>query len=325
MSDKEKLIAIVGPTATGKSDVAIELAKRIEGEIVSADSMQIYAGMDIGTAKVTAAEMQGVPHYCIDIVEPAEPYSVAEYQRLVREVIGDISRRGKIPILVGGTGLYVRSVIDKLEFPSGNVSSEVRKQLEERARVEGPDALYKELIEKDPAAVEIVHPNNVRRIIRALEVIELTGKPFSSYHGEWKNRESIYNLEMFGLTMDRDSLRERINRRVDTMIETGLLDEVKSLVEHGYERFLTSQQAIGYKELIGYLNGEITLEEAVETIKARTRQYAKRQLTWFRADPRVQWIDLTGKTPGEIVDEIMDKLKHDGFLAGGPKNATRKG
>lgn len=326
MSNKKKLIAIVGPTATGKSDVAIELAKRIGGEVVSADSMQIYKGMNIGTAKVTAAEMQGVPHYLIDIVEPAEPYSVAEYQRLAREIIDDISQRGKIPILVGGTGLYVRSVIDKLEFPSGEISSEVRKQLEERARVEGPDVLYKELIEKDPAAADIVHPNNVRRVIRALEVIELTGRPFSSYHGEWKSREALYDLEMFGLTMDREQLRERINRRVDNMIEAGLLDEVKSLVEHGYERFLTSQQAIGYKELIGYLNGETPLEEAIETIKARTRQYAKRQLTWFRADPRVHWIDVTGKTPGEVNDEIVEKLERDGFLAGGgrPKNAIDK-
>ncbi len=314
MSDKTKLIAVVGPTATGKSDVAVELAKRIGGEIVSADSMQIYTGMNIGTAKVTPVEMQEVPHYCIDIVEPADPFSVAEYQRMAREVIDDSSRRGKIPILVGGTGLYIRSVIDKLEFPSGKISSEVRERLEDRARSEGSEALYGELIEKDPAAAEIVHPNNVRRVIRALEVIELTGRPFSSYHGAWKDRKSIYELEMFGLTMDRKLLHERINLRVDKMIKDGLLDEVKGLLGRGYERFLTSQQAIGYKEVIGYLHGDIPLEEAVETIKARTRQYAKRQLTWFRADPRVQWLDVTGKTAGDVVNEIIDKLGRDGFL-----------
>ncbi len=314
MSDKEKLIAIVGPTATGKSDVAVELAKRIGGEVVSADSMQIYTQMDIGTAKITQAEMQGVPHYLIDIVAPAKPFSVAEYQRLAREIIGDISRRGKIPILVGGTGLYVRSVIDKLEFPSGEISSEVRERLEEKARSGGPEALYKELIQKDPAAVEIVHPNNVRRIIRALEVIELTGRPFSSYHGAWKDRESIYDLEVFGLTMERKLLHERINERVERMVRAGLLDEVKNLVGHGYERFLTSQQAIGYKEVIGYLHGDIPLEEAVETIKARTRQYAKRQFTWFRADPRVQWIDVTRKTAGDVSDKIIDRFEHNGFL-----------
>lgn len=312
--NKTKLIAIVGPTASGKSDVAIELAKRIGGEVISADSMQIYKGMDIGTAKVTRKEMQGVPHHLIDIVEPTEPFSVAEYQGLARQKIDEITRRGKIPILVGGTGLYVRSVIDKLEFPSGEVTSAVRRRLEERAEQEGGDALYGELIVKDPAAAGIVHPKNVRRVIRALEVIELTGRPFSEFHREWKNRESVYDLEMFGLTMDREKLRERINRRVDRMIEGGLLDEVKDLVARGYERFLTSQQAIGYKELIGYLEGETSLEEAVDTLKARTRQYAKRQLTWFRADSRVRWIDVTCKTTGEVADEIMAKLRQDNFI-----------
>lgn len=282
--------------------------------MVSADSMQIYKGMNIGTAKVTQEEMQGIPHHLIDIVEPTEPFSVAEYQRLARQKIDEITKRGKIPILVGGTGLYVRSVIDKLEFPSGEITSAVRRRLEERAAHEGGDALYGELIEKDPAASGIVHPKNVRRVIRALEVIELTGRPFSEFHREWKNRESLYDLKIFGLNMDRDKLRERINRRVDRMVMAGLLDEVRGLIASGYERFLTSQQAIGYKELIGYLKGETSLEEAVDTLKARTRQYAKRQLTWFRADSRIHWIDVTGKTTGEVVDEIMAKLRQDNFL-----------
>lgn len=281
---------------------------------MSADSMQIYKGMNIGTAKVTQEEMRNIPHYLIDIIDPAEPFSVAEYQRLARQAINDIASRGKIPILVGGTGLYVRAVIDKLEFPAGETASEIRKKLEKRADREGPDALYKELIEKDPASADIVHPKNVRRIIRALEVIELTGRPFSEFHRTWKNRESIYDLEMFGLTMDRQKLHERINRRVDKMISAGLIDEVRNLVAHGYERFLTSQQAIGYKELIGYLKGEESLDEAVGTIKARTRQYAKRQLTWFRADPRVKWIDVDDKSINEVVDEIIDMLKKDGFI-----------
>ncbi|MEW5706076.1 MAG: tRNA (adenosine(37)-N6)-dimethylallyltransferase MiaA [Actinomycetota bacterium] len=311
---KRKLIAIVGPTATGKSNVAIELAKRIDGEIISADSMQIYKGMDIGTAKVTPDEMNGIPHHLIDIISPAEPFSVAEYQKLARRIIDEISERGKIPILVGGTGLYVRSVIDKLEFPSGEISSKVRRQLEQRAKLEGSEVLYKELIEKDPKAAEIVHPNNVRRIIRALEIIELTGKPFSYYHSEWKSRESIYDLAIFGLTMDRKLLYERIDRRVDKMIEAGLIDEVKELQSKGYEKFLTSQQAIGYKELIRYLKGESSLEEAIDIIKSRTRQYAKRQLTWFRADPRIKWIDVTRKTPAEVADEIINELKKRQFI-----------
>jgi len=313
-ASKTKLIAIVGPTASGKSDVAVELAKRIGGEVVSADSMQIYKGMNIGTAKVTQEEMRGIPHHLIDIVDPTEPFSVAEYQRLARQKIDGIASRGKIPILVGGTGLYIRSVIDKLEFPSGEVTSDVRRRLEERAEHEGGDVLYGELLQKDPAAADIVHPKNVRRVIRALEVIELTGRPFSEFHREWKSRESVYDLEMFGLTMDREKLRERVNRRVDRMIKAGLLDEVKDLVARGYERFLTSQQAIGYKELIGYLKGETALEEAVDTLKARTRQYAKRQLTWFRADSRVRWIDVADKTAEEIADEITAKLRQDNFL-----------
>lgn len=270
--------------------------------------------MDIGTAKITVEEMQGVPHHLIDIVEPTEPFSVAEYQKLARQKIEEIALKGKVPVLAGGTGLYVRAVIDKLEFPAGDIASEIRRKLEERAEREGAEALYNELIEKDPAAADIVHPKNVRRIIRALEVIELTGRPFSEYHRAWKDRESIYDLEMFGLTMDRDRLRERINRRVDKMIETGLLDEVKKLIDKGYERFLTSQQAIGYKELIGYLRGETTLEEAIETLKARTRQYAKRQLTWFRADQRIKWIDVTDKTAVEAADEIIKMLKQDKFI-----------
>jgi len=313
---KTKLIVIVGPTASGKSDVAIELAKRVDGEIVSADSMQIYKGMDIGTAKVTPDEMQGVPHHLIDIIDPAEPFSVAEYQKMARQVIEEISKRGKMPILVGGTGLYVRSVIDRLEFPAGDIASEVRKKLEEKARDEGAAALYKELIEKDPAAAEIVHPNNVRRIIRALEVIELTGRPFSEVHRHWKVRDSLYDLAMFGLTMDREKLHERINRRVDLMIEAGFLDEVKALLGAGYEKFLTSQQAIGYKELSGYLKNEVSLGEAVDTLKARTRQYAKRQLTWFRADPRVHWIDVDEKPTIVVAEEILSELRKSGFLKG---------
>ncbi|MBE0446707.1 MAG: tRNA (adenosine(37)-N6)-dimethylallyltransferase MiaA [Actinobacteria bacterium] len=314
---KTKLVAIVGPTGVGKSDVAIELATQIGGEVISADSMQVYKGMDIGTAKVTPDEIGGVPHHLIDIIDPAEPFSVAEYQKMARQTIDKITMRGKIPVLVGGTGLYIRATIDKLEFPAGDISSEVRKRLEQRARDEGPAELYKELVEKDPAAAGIVHPNNTRRIIRALEVIELTGRPFSDVHRSWKERKSIYNLAMFGLIMDREKLRKRINQRVDLMIEAGLLDEVKALVSAGYEGFLTSQQAIGYKELIGYLKGEISLEEATDAIKAYTRQYAKRQLTWFRADPRVKWIDVTDKSVDAVVEEILTELKKTGFIPKG--------
>ncbi|HEY3374132.1 MAG TPA: tRNA (adenosine(37)-N6)-dimethylallyltransferase MiaA [Candidatus Aquicultor sp.] len=312
--EKEKLVTVVGPTASGKTAVAISLAQRIGGEIVSADSMQVYRGMDIGTAKATPAEMDAVPHHLIDILNPSEPFSVAEYQRIARKTITAITRRGNVPILVGGTGLYVRAVIDNLKFPSGETTSEVRKQLEERAGKEGGDALYQELIAKDPASIDIVHPHNIRRVIRALEVIELTGQPFSEYQREWGNRESIYNVAMYGFTLDRSLLRQRINERVDMMIARGLIDEVAGLVAEGYENFLTSQQAIGYKELIGYLQGGISLEDAIETIKAKTRQYAKRQLTWFNADPRVQWIDTAGRSANDVVSNILSDLKANGFI-----------
>lgn len=308
-----KVVVIVGPTASGKSAVAIELAKLINAEVISADSMQVYRGMDIGTAKVTEREAQGVPHHLIDIVDPTEPFSVAEYQRLARQAIEDISTRGKLPIVAGGTGLYIRAVIDKFEFPEGDVVSPVREELQERARLEGAEVLYQELINKDPEAAKIVHPKNVRRVIRALEAIELTGRPFSEFHREWQKRESIYNVRMFGLNMDRQLLYERINRRVDQMIESGLLSEAQKLVDAGYEKFLTSQQAIGYKELIGYLNGEMTLDEAVDLLKTRTRQYAKRQLTWFKADPRIEWLDVTGSSASEVAQQIRDKLEAGGF------------
>lgn len=305
---KMELIVIVGPTASGKSAVAIELAKLVSGEIVSADSMQVYRGMDIGTAKITHEEMQGIKHYLIDAVNPNEQFSAAEYQTKARAAIEKISAEGKVPILAGGTGLYVRAAIDRLEFPKGTISSNIRATIEKRAEIEGKDALYKELVEKDPAAAGIVHPNNLRRIIRALEVIETEGRPFSEFHTEWSNRSSIYDAKMFGLDMDRAVLKERIDRRVDEMIALGLVDEVKHMLEYGFEGFLTSIQAIGYKEIIEFLNGNMTLDEAVDTIKTRTRQYAKRQLTWFRADKRIKWIDIDDKTPARIANEIVSLL-----------------
>jgi tRNA dimethylallyltransferase len=303
------VVVIVGPTASGKSDVAIELAKMVDGEIISADSMQVYRGMDIGTAKLSYEEMQGIRHYMIDIVNPSEHFSAAEFQIMARRTVDDITARGKTPIIAGGTGLYVRAALDKLEFPKGETTSEVRKMLEQRAATEGKEILYKELIEKDPAAAKIVHPNNLKRIIRALEVIEIERRPFSSFHNEWSARESIYDARMFGLLIERDLLRERINLRVDKMIEQGLIDEVGHMIEYGFESFLTSMQAIGYKEIIGYLKGEIPLSEAIELIKTRTRQYAKRQLTWFRADPRINWLNANKKTAHDIAEEISVTLK----------------
>ncbi len=311
-----KLIAIVGPTAAGKTSVGIELARSIGGEVVSADSMQVYRGMNIGTEKPSPEERKGVPHHLIDVVDPKEPFSVAIYQRLAREVIADIQNRKRCPILVGGTGLYVRAVIDPLEFPAGDQTSEVRKRLWRRASEVGGRVLYEELKGIDPEAAKAIHPENTRRVVRALEVIELTGKRFSEFQTEWRVRKSIYCLRMFGLAMERSRLYARIDSRVNKQLEKGLLDEVRGLIAGGYEDFLTAKQALGYKELIDYIKGASGLDEAVEFLKRRTRNYAKRQITWFKADPRVVWIDVGDRAPADVAAEIKERLERENFLDG---------
>ncbi len=309
---KEQLIAIVGPTGAGKSIVAVELAKKLNGEIVSADSMQIYKGMDIGTAKLNQEEGKGIKHHLLDIVEPSKDFSVAEYQKIARQIISKINKEGKLPILVGGSGLYVRSVIDKFEFPGGTLSSPIRKELLERAKKD-PNSLYEELLRLDPEAAKKIPASNQRRIIRALEVIKTTGKPFTAYQKEWEKRESIYNLKIYGLDLPREKLYTRINERVDNMMKSGLLVEVESLLaKEGLS--LTARQALGYKEITAYLSGEMTLEEAIETIKKRTRNFAKRQLTWFKQDYRIRWIKVDEKGATEIADEIEQNLKQDYFI-----------
>jgi tRNA dimethylallyltransferase len=309
-----KLVAIVGPTAVGKTAVSLCLAKLISAEIISADSMQVYKGMDIGTAKPSLRDRQVVPHHLIDIIEPEKPFSVAEYQRLTRSVITEIQKRGRLPLLVGGSGLYIRAVIDKLDFPTGNIDSEIRQELEERAAKVGSKKLFWELIKVDPEAAQFIHPNNLRRIIRALEVYYLTGKPFSYFHKQWKVKKSIYNLKMFGLIMERSKLYANINSRVNRQIEQGLLEEVKELVKKGYKRFLTSRQALGYKELVDFLEEKTSWEAAIDLIKRKTRQYARRQLIWFRADPRVQWIDVTNLSVEETAQKIKSVLEEEHFI-----------
>ncbi|MFD0771196.1 tRNA (adenosine(37)-N6)-dimethylallyltransferase MiaA [Bacillus sp. CGMCC 1.60114] len=305
---RDKVIVIIGPTAVGKTKLSIELAKALNGEIISGDSMQIYRNMDIGTAKVTEEEMDGIPHYMIDIKNPEDSFSVAEFQELVRGHIADITKRGKLPIIVGGTGLYIQSVLYDYQFSDEPGDPVYRKLLEQQAEEYGVEYVHKKLEEVDLISAKRIHPNNVRRVIRALEIFHTTGQTMSDQLEKQEN-ELLYDVALIGLTMNRDLLYSRINLRVDIMMEQGLLAEVERLYEDGV-RDCQSIQAIGYKELYEYFEGEISLEEAVMALKTNSRRYAKRQLTWFRNKMDVNWFDVTnGEKNIEILEYIEGKLQ----------------
>lgn len=298
MSEPRPPIAVVGPTAVGKSAVGEALALHFGAEVVSADSMQVYRGMDIGTAKTPPAERR-VPYHCIDLVEPGMPYSAALYQHDARTAIEEAADRGTGAVVVGGTGLYVRAALDEFTFPAGALREDTRTDLERRAHDEGGDALHAELAALDPQAAARIHPNNVRRTIRALEMLA-QGRRYSEQSEGFRNREAHYPGTTFvGLTMDRDTLYARIDERVDVMFRTGLLEEVRELVEAGYREAITAMQAIGYKELLPVLDGEASVGDASAQIKQASRRYAKRQLSWFRADPRIHWLDVTSLSMAE--------------------------
>ena len=288
MNNKIDVVAIIGPTASGKTALSIRLAKEIDGEIINGDSMQIYRHMDIGTAKITEAEMEGVPHHLLDIKEPTEGFSVAEYQQLVRGKIEEIKARGKMPIIVGGTGLYVQSVLYDFQFAKQEVDEAARENYYKELEILGPEAMHAKLVQMDPAAAASIHPNNTRRVIRALEMAELAGV---SRAEEQFNRGDIplYNHLIIGLDMDREKLYERINLRVDLMMEAGLVEEVRALYDAGI-RDVQAIKAIGYKELYAHFDGLVSLDEAVEQIKQNSRRYAKRQLTYFRNKMDIEWI-----------------------------------
>ncbi|QCJ42131.1 tRNA (adenosine(37)-N6)-dimethylallyltransferase MiaA [Bacillus sp. S3] len=312
MDSKQNLLVIIGPTAVGKTKLSIEMAKRYNGEIISGDSMQIYRGMDIGTAKITEQEMEGIPHHLIDIKEPSENFSVAEFQLLVRDRIDAIAQKGKLPIIAGGTGLYIQSVIYDYQFSDVPGDEHFRQQLEKKVKEIGNDALYQELVKVDPESAAQIHPNNVRRVIRALEIFHLTGKTMRDYQRTQKP-DLLYNTALIGLTMDRENLYKRINTRVDLMIKDGLLAEVRNLFNQGL-RECQSIQAIGYKEIYEFLDGKVTLEEAIENLKQNSRRYAKRQLTWFRNKMEVEWFDMTdvnnfAKKIAEISHYVEGKLQ----------------
>lgn len=298
---KQKLLVIIGPTAVGKTKLSIEMAKRYNGEIISGDSMQIYRGMDIGTAKIKPEEMEGIPHHLIDIKEPTENFSVAEFQHLVRAKIDEIVQKGKLPIIAGGTGLYIQSVIYDYQFSDVPGDETYRLMLEERVKEIGNEALYKELMEVDPESASQIHPNNIRRVIRALEIFHLTGKTMQEFQST-QQPDLLYDTAIIGLTMEREKLYERINYRVDIMVEEGLIEEVKRLYQQGL-RDCQSIQAIGYKEIFTYFDGKMSLEEAIANLKQNSRRYAKRQLTWFRNKMDVVWFDMTD------VENISKKIK----------------
>jgi tRNA dimethylallyltransferase len=303
------LFILAGPTAVGKTDISIKLAKRLNGEILSADSMQIYKYMDIGSAKVTKDEMQGIPHYLIDMVEPHENFNVSEYKKMAEENIDAILSKENLPMLVGGTGLYINSLIYNYDFTEAGTDEEYRTYLQNLAQTESKEYVHALLRDVDIESYNRLYPNDLKRVIRALEVYKLTGKTISQFNEENDIYDIPYNVFYFVLNMDRDKLYERINKRVDIMIEKGLIDEVKNLKSMGYTADMQSMKGIGYKEILYYLDGNISLDEAIYLIKKGSRNYAKRQLTWFRKDKRVIWIDKDKfNSEDEIVQNIIDKL-----------------
>ncbi len=289
--NKIPLISVVGPTASGKTRLGVMLAQRFGGEVISADSMQIYKDMDIATAKPTEEEMCGVPHWLVGFLSPSESFSVAQYVEAAKEKIEDIRSRGRLPIIVGGTGLYVSSLLNNISFSEDNADYALRKELEERAKQLGAQKLIDELAEFDPETAERMHPNNLKRIIRAIEIYKTTGITMTEQNRRSRLEESPYKAVKIGLKAnDRQFLYDRINKRVDVMVEQGLIDEAKSVLSK--ECSMTAQKAIGYKELIPYFNGEATLEQALDKLKMESRRYAKRQLTWFMRDEEIKWFDI---------------------------------
>lgn len=310
---KPKVIVIVGPTASGKTALSIELAKKIDGEIISCDSMQIYKDMNIGSAKPTIEEMQGIKHYMIDIAEPTERFSVAEYKKRSEEAIDEILQKGKVPIIVGGTGLYANSLIYNIEYNEIMLDEEYRKNLMQIAETEdGLATLYEKARSIDPVAMEKISSNDKKRIIRVLEIKHSTGKNKTELELESRKNEVKYEYKVFAINMPREILYDRINKRVDIMIENGLIDEVENIIEK-YKEFPTAMQAIGYKEIVMYLKGELTKQEAIEKIKQESRRYAKRQITWFKKIENIKWIDgLKDKDENiKFIQDVIFALKKE--------------
>lgn len=310
------MVILSGPTGVGKTKLSISLAKAIDGEIISADSVQVYEGMDVGSAKIKPEEMEGIPHHLIDVLKPWQDFNVVTFQSLCKEALKGIYDRGRIPIVVGGTGFYVQALLRNVNFTENEENAEFRERLEKIASEKGPEALHEMLRKVDPKSAEAIHANNVKRTIRALEYYELTKMPISEHNEEEKRRERAYNACYFVLNDKRERLYAKIDSRVDEMMRDGLLKEVKGLKEMGCKRGSTAMQGLGYKEILDYLEGELTLEEAVEKIKLSTRHFCKRQLTWFRREPDVIWLNKWEYDYDEkrILEEALNRLRAQGIL-----------
>lgn len=306
----KKLVIVAGPTASGKSSVAVELAKLLHGEIISADSMQVYREMNIGTAKITAEEMDGIEHFLLDEFSPDEEFNITIFQERAKKYIEEIHARKKIPILAGGTGFYIQSVAFDSEFDSMEIDKSLRERLEREYDEEGADHFHERLQMVDDEAAKAIHPNNKKRMVRALEYFLLTGEKISTHNKEQRAKKSPYDLHYFVLNMDRDILYQRIDKRVDRMVEDGLVKEVQGLLDKGYKKDLVSMQGLGYKEIAAYLQGEISLERAIYILKRDTRHFAKRQLTWFKREPMCEWVNISEQeSPVDIAKRLLAKIE----------------
>ena len=314
--NKPPLIIIAGPTAAGKTALSVGLAEQISGEVISADSMQVYRGMDIGTAKIRPEETRGVKHHLIDCLSPRHPFNVMEFRALAKQAVRSCLEAGHVPVLTGGTGFYIQSVLYDVDFQEESGSEEIREALTRDMDTLGPEAMHRRLREVDPEAAEQIHMNNRKRVIRALEFYALTGRKISDSNREQREKESPYRYLYYVVTMDRQRLYQRIDQRVDRMMEEGLLREVQGLKDMGLDRSLVSMQGLGYRQLLDYLDGLCTLPEAVERIKTETRHFAKRQLTWFRREPEARWLQLEdfGGSPEALLAHVVSECRS--FLAG---------
>lgn len=311
MMEKRPLIILTGPTAVGKTDLSIRLAKAIGGEIISADSMQVYRYMDIGSAKVTPEEMQGIPHHLIDVLEPFEDFNVVIFQQLAKKALEEIYAHGKIPIVAGGTGFYIQALLYDIDFRENPEGQQIREELEQLAREKGSDYLHAMLAEADPESAQAIHSSNVKRVIRALEYYRQTGEKISEHNEAERQKESPYDFLYYVVNTDRSRLYERIERRVDQMLEQGLVQEVETLKRMGCRRGMVSMQGLGYKEILDYLNGDCTLEEAVYVLKRDTRHFAKRQITWFKRERDVRWLNLPefDYDKNKVLDHLLTEIR----------------